>query len=151
MRLPLLRLPENLSFVLYQSSPPVFRQPLLHTPVKQKHRCAQHEGHAGGSGVAVGAAVRRVRRGIHLGSESGRIGIVYVRHGSLRGRRLARVCWWEVGCLCRYSAGYFGFVGREGSLLFSGSLKWCLEGRCGRRNKKRQTESIHLPFCFSSG
>ncbi|MFH6975191.1 hypothetical protein, partial [Neisseria sp. 23W00734] len=58
-------------------------------PVKQKHRCAQHEGHAGGSGVAVGAAVRRVRGGIHLGSGSGRIGIVYVRHGSLRGRRLA--------------------------------------------------------------
>ena len=32
-----------------------------------------------------GAAVRRVRGGIHLGSGSGRIGIVYVRHGSLRG------------------------------------------------------------------
>ena len=40
-----------------------------------------------------------------------------------------------VGCLRRYSAGYFGFVGREGSLLFSGSLKWCLEGRYGRRTK----------------
>jgi len=36
-----------------------------------------------------GTAVRRVRGGIHLGSGSGRIGIVYVRHGSLRGRRLA--------------------------------------------------------------
>ncbi|WP_156503718.1 hypothetical protein [Eikenella halliae] len=32
-------------------------------PIKQKHRCAQHEGHAGGSGVAVGTAVRRVRGG----------------------------------------------------------------------------------------
>lgn len=31
-----------------------------------------------------GAAVRRVRGGIHLGSGSGRIGIVDVRHGSLR-------------------------------------------------------------------
>ena len=30
-----------------------------------------------------GSAVRRVRGGIHLGSGSGRIGIVYVRHGSL--------------------------------------------------------------------
>ncbi|WP_168162799.1 MULTISPECIES: hypothetical protein [unclassified Eikenella] len=31
-----------------------------------------------------GTAVRRVRGGIHLGSGLGRIGIVYVRHGSLR-------------------------------------------------------------------
>ena len=30
-----------------------------------------------------GTAVRRVRGGIHLGSGSGRIGIGYVRHGSL--------------------------------------------------------------------
>ena len=85
--------------------------------------------------MLVAAVLLLVRRygvfagGIHLGSGSGRIGIVYVRHSSLRGRRLARVCWREVGCLCRYSAGYFGFVEREGSLLFSGSLKWCLAGR----------------------
>ena len=39
-----------------------------------------------------GAAVRRVRGGIHLRSGSGRIGIVDVRHGSLRGRRLASRC-----------------------------------------------------------
>ena len=30
-----------------------------------------------------GAAVRRVRGGVHLGSGLGRIGIVHVRHGSL--------------------------------------------------------------------
>ncbi|WP_154103828.1 hypothetical protein [Eikenella corrodens] len=36
-----------------------------------------------------GAAVRRVRGRIHLGSGSGRIGIVDVRHSSLLGRRLA--------------------------------------------------------------
>ena len=39
-----------------------------------------------------GAAVRRVRGGIHLGSGLGRIGIVDVRHGSLRGRWLASRC-----------------------------------------------------------
>ena len=38
-----------------------------------------------------GTAVRRVRGGIHLGSGLGRIGIVYVWHGSLR-RRLASRC-----------------------------------------------------------
>jgi len=36
-----------------------------------------------------GTAVRRVRGGIHLGSGLGRIGIVDVRHASLRGRQLA--------------------------------------------------------------
>ena len=39
-----------------------------------------------------GTAVRRVRGGIHLGSGSGRIGIVYVGHGSLLGRQLASRC-----------------------------------------------------------
>ena len=39
-----------------------------------------------------GAAVRRVRGGIHLGFGSGRIGMVDVQHGSLRGRRLASRC-----------------------------------------------------------
>ncbi len=35
--------------------------------------------------------------GIHLGSGLGRIGIVYVRHGSLRGRQLASRCSvWQV-------------------------------------------------------
>ena len=39
-----------------------------------------------------GAAVRRVRGGIHLCSGLGRIGMVDVWHGSLRGRRLASRC-----------------------------------------------------------
>ena len=39
-----------------------------------------------------GAAVRRVRGGIHLGSGSGRIGIVDVRHGSL----VANVFWFSL-------------------------------------------------------
>ena len=39
-----------------------------------------------------GATVRRVRGEIHLGSGLGRIGMVDVRHGSLRGRRLASRC-----------------------------------------------------------
>ena len=39
-----------------------------------------------------GAAVWRVRGGIHLGSGLDRIGMVDVRHGSLRARRLASQC-----------------------------------------------------------
>ena len=90
MRFPFLRLPENLSFALYQSSPLVFRQPLPHQYPSNKNTAVRSmKAMLAAAVLLCGAAVRRVRGGIHLGSGSGRIGIVYVRHGSLRGRRLA--------------------------------------------------------------
>ena len=75
-----------------------------------------------------GATVRRVRGEIHLGSGLGRIGMVDVRHGSLRGRRLASRCSVWVGAERTHS----GFIFVEAAVGLRRNL-----GHLFRRNSLR--------------
>ena len=136
MRFPLLRLPENLSFALYQllftNLHCLFSGSLFRTYTRQNKNTAVRSMKAmlaaavllcgGRYGVFAGESIWAPDRVVSVS--------LYVRYGSLRVRRLARVCWREVGCLDRALGRVFCFAAAP--VAFSGSPKRCfLEGAAG--------------------